>query len=258
VSAAADGERATRAFDGVLFDIDDTLVDTHGAFATALAAVTAQYLPDLPPERHAEVVAVWRADAGGHYRRYTSGRAGYREQRMARANALLAAFGGAPLDDAAYDAWNAVFEHGFQGAWAAHDDAVATVRELLDAGLVVGALSNASVEYQSLKLARVGLADHVPMLVGVDTLGVGKPDPRVFAEACRRLGTAPERTVYVGDELDVDARAAQEAGLRGVWLDRPGVRRGGQFVEDPEVARAAGLIRIRSLRDLPPALGLST
>lgn len=243
--------------DGVLFDIDDTLVDTHGAFASALATVTEQYLPDLPRERHPEVLAMWRADAEGHYRRYTSGQVGYREQRMARANALLAAFGGPTLDDAAYDAWNAVFEHGFQGAWAAHDDAVATVRELLDAGIAVGALSNASVEYQSLKLARVGLADHVPMLVGVDTLGFGKPDPRVFAEACRRLGTVPSRTVYVGDELDVDARAAQEAGLRGVWLDRPGVRRGGHFVEDPEVARRAGLLRVTSLSDLPAALGLT-
>ena len=98
--------------------------------------------------------------------------------------------------------------------------------------------------YQTLKLEAVGLAADVPMLVGVDTLGVGKPDPRVFVEACRRLGTAPGRTVYVGDELDIDAQAASAAGLLGVWLDRPGPRR--IEVSAEEIA-AAGVATISSL-----------
>ncbi|HEY3436975.1 MAG TPA: HAD family hydrolase [Actinotalea sp.] len=242
--------------DGVLFDIDDTLVDTAAAFGQALREVARTYLPDLAPARHHEVLATWRADAAGHYRRYTQGHVGYREQRQARANELQVAFGGPVLDDDAYDAWNLVFERGFAGAWAAHPDALAVVDELLGSGLAVGALSNAGVAYQTAKLARTGFGSRVPMLVGVDTIGVGKPDARVFLEACRLLGTEPARTAYVGDELDVDARAAASAGLRGVWLDRPGPRRVPVPDEDIAAARADGIAVVASLAELPGALGL--
>lgn len=207
---------------GVLFDIDDTLVDTRGAFARALAAVAEVWLPQVGPERVPELLAHWRHDAHARYRQYTRGEVSYDAQRMARANDLHRDFGGPELDEAGYAEWNGLFEREFVGAWAAHVDASGCVDALLAAGVKVGALSNAATDYQVGKLTRAGLADRVPMLVGVDTLGFGKPDPRVFTEACARLGTLPEQTVYVGDELDVDARAATAAGLHGVWLDREG------------------------------------
>lgn len=243
--------------DGVLFDVDDTLVDTRGAFVAALDVVVTAYLPHLPAERHGEVVAAWRADVGGHYRAYTRGEVPYEVQRMARANELHGAFGGPVLDAAGYERWNAVFEAGFSGAWAAHADASGTVDRLLCAGVRLGALTNAAVAYQTSKLERTGLADRVPMLVGVDTLGVGKPDPAVFLEACRRLGTEPARTAYVGDELDVDARAAVAAGLVGVWLDRPGPRRVHLGAEEIAAGRAAGVHVVTSLDEVPRRLGLA-
>lgn len=240
-----------RLVDGVLFDVDDTLLDSDRSFVRALAEVVSEYLPHLPPDRHEEVVTVWRADVGGHYRRYTRGEVGYLEQRMARANDLHAQFGGAELDDAALERWNALFERGFMRAWDAYPDAAGVLEHLLAAGVAVGALTNAGVAHQTEKLGASGL--DVRVLVGVDTLGVGKPDARVFLEACRRLGTSPARTAYVGDELDVDAVAAREAGLVGVWLDRPGPRR--VPVTEADVA-AAGVDVIGSLDELPAVLGL--
>ncbi|WP_225753787.1 HAD family hydrolase [Actinotalea sp. Marseille-Q4924] len=250
------GEGAGRPVDGVLLDIDDTLVDTRGAFAVALTAAASAFLPHVTADRHAEMLQVWRADGGDHYRRYTRGEIGYRDQRFARANELQRVFGGEPLDDQAYARWDAIFEDGFAGAWAAHEEASEVVDRLLDHGLAVGALSNAGVEYQTTKLRRVGLADRVEVLVGVDTLGVGKPDPAVFLEACRRLGTEPARTAYVGDELDVDALGAVAAGLVGVWVDRPGPRRVDVPPEDLTAARAAGVHVVTTLAELPVVLGV--
>lgn len=245
--------------DGVLFDIDDTLVDTRGAFARALGASARRWLPPVPDAaaeaaRDAELVRVWRADVNGHYAAYTRGEASGREQRMARANELHAQFGGPVLDDAAYDAWDEHFDEEFRTAWAPHAEALRVVDALIAAGVQVGALSNAGTEYQVEKLTRVGLVDRVPMLVGVDTLGFGKPDPRVFLEACRRLGTDPARTAYVGDELDVDAVASREAGLLGVWVDRPGGRR--HPISEEQIA-AADVVRIESLDELPGVLRLA-
>lgn len=245
-----------RRVDGVLFDVDDTLVDTRSAFGRAVAAVAADHLPHLTPDRHDEVLAVWRADAEDHYGRHTRGEIDYRTQRMARANHLHRTFGGAPLDDAAFDAWNEVYEAAFSAAWAAHAESSAVVDALVGAGVVVGALTNAAVDYQTAKLARAALGDRVEVLVGVDTLGVGKPDGRVFLEGCRRLGTDPARTAYVGDELDVDARAAVAAGMVGVWVDRPGARRREVPKADVAAARETGVVVIASLTELPGVLGL--
>ena len=242
--------------EGVLFDIDDTLVDTKGAFALALDAVRAVYLPHLGGDDGAALLDVWRADVGGHYRSYTRGEVSHRAQRVARANALHLEFGGPALDDEGFDAWDAVFMTTFEASWAVHSDARAALDAVRTAQVAVGALSNADVEYQTGKMRATGMAE-VPVLVGVDTLGVGKPDPRVFVEACRRLGTDPARTAYVGDELDIDARAAARVGLIGVWLDRPGPRRIPLAPGELDEARAAGVRVISSLAELPLVLDLS-
>ncbi len=84
------------------------------------------------------------------------------------------------------------------------------------------------------------------MLVGLDAFGVGKPDPRIFRHACAVLGPAPAEVAYVGDELDVDARGARDAGLVGVWLDRHGT---GESPDDVPV--------VRSLDELPSLLAVS-
>ena len=48
---------AARPVDGVLFDVDDTLVDTRGAFVHGLTAVIHAYLPHQGDEK----VAVYQA-----------------------------------------------------------------------------------------------------------------------------------------------------------------------------------------------------
>ena len=43
-----------------------------------------------------------------------------------------------------------------------------------------------------------------------------KPDPRIYALACARLGTRAEHCVYVGDGSSDELRGATEAGMRAV------------------------------------------
>jgi putative hydrolase of the HAD superfamily len=241
--------------DGVLFDVDDTLVDTRRAFGEAIGAVARVWLPELAEERHHEALARWRSDPNGHFRSYTRGELDFETQRRRRADDLQVAFGGEALDDTRYAAWLDVFWGTFTASFVAHADARPTIDLLRATGLSIGALTNAAAVPQGAKLAGTGLGD-VPVLVGVDTLGFGKPDPRAFAEACRRLGTSPARTAYVGDELETDAVGAAAAGLVGVWLDRPGNRHDGLSTLEPDAVRATGVRVIGTLVELPGALGM--
>lgn len=239
---------AAKSVAGVLLDIDDTLVDTRGAFHYALGVVAEHYLPagfDVD-----SMTSHWRTDASGWYRSHARGEISHREQRKRRANELHAAFDGPTLDDAAYDAWDAIFEASFKEGWRAHPDADELLDTLDRCGIEYGAVSNADHSYQEMKLACVGLK-RVRMLVGVDRFGVGKPDRRVFLEGARLLELDPAMVAYVGDEKDIDASAAVDAGLAmGIWIDRPGAH--------PQPGGlAAGVVRVENLRQIPEALQLT-
>jgi putative hydrolase of the HAD superfamily len=206
---------------GVLLDVDDTLVDTRSAFGAAMDHVFDTWLPHLDDDERRAAVLHWAYDPGGHFRAFTRGELTFAEQRRRRAETLHAAFDGPELDDVRFGRWNAGYETAFRVAWRALPDGVALVAELRARGIRFGALTNMSAGYQRDKLAAVGMGD-VPVLVTPDDLGRGKPDPEVFRLGCHRLGLAPAQVAYVGDELDVDARGARDAGLVGVWVDRHG------------------------------------
>lgn len=70
-------------------------------------------------------------------------------------------------------------------------------------------------------VTRVGLARYFAAAVSAHQVGFAKPDARIFREACDRAGVDPAATLHVGDDLELDVRAAQAAGLRAVWVRRP-------------------------------------
>lgn len=68
-------------------------------------------------------------------------------------------------------------------------------------------------------LEPVGLNGLLEVVVTSTDVGAQKPDPASLTEALRRLGAAPERSVYVGN-APVDGDAAIAAGVQFVAVDR--------------------------------------
>ncbi|MGZ4592195.1 MAG: HAD family hydrolase [Actinomycetes bacterium] len=226
---------------GVLFDVDDTLVDHGGAQRSAIRG----YLASLRLPDDEAAVQRWRDVEERHFARHLTGELTFQGQRRERVRDML----GAALDDAAADAWFAGYTALFEAAWAAYDDVAAALERVSRRELAVGIVTNVAADHQRRKLAAVGLLDHFEVVVGLDTLGIGKPDPRVFRHACELLGTAPAATAFVGDRLDHDAIGARDAGLRAVWLDRRGDGHADGPVEVPE-----GVIRVSTLDELDGVL----
>ena len=95
-------------------------------------------------------------------------------------------------------------------------DDVRPALERLAARYPLVALTNGNAD-----LRRIGLAPLFREVVTAREFGVGKPDPRIFAAACERIGAAPERVLHVGDDLVLDVQGALQAGLRAAWVVRP-------------------------------------
>ncbi|HMJ04073.1 MAG TPA: HAD family hydrolase [Conexibacter sp.] len=221
----------------VLFDLDGTLMDHDAARDAGFAA----HLPG----QHA-LAEEWRRLEAIHYDEYAAGRISFTEQRRRRVRGIHAAMGDAEPADEACDAWFAGYLGHYRGAWRAFDDVIPALAALAaaDPDLGLGVVTNGEGEPQRAKLAAIGLTERFPVFVASAEVGLRKPDPEIFLHACELLGAAPEDAAHVGDRLDLDARGAVAAGLRGIWLDRD---------SDGEDA-GSGVATVRTLLDLPAVL----
>lgn len=95
-----------------------------------------------------------------------------------------------------------------------YDDVVPALK-VLSQRVLLGSVSNGFAD-----LREIGLASHFRTSIAAREFGCAKPDPRIFLAACDALGVAPHEALYVGDDLLLDVQGAQQAGLRGAWMNR--------------------------------------
>ena len=80
------------------------------------------------------------------------------------------------------------------------------------AGLAMGICTN-KLESLSVRLIHaLGLAPYFGAIVGPNTIGVAKPDPRPFQETLQRLGKTGAGAIMLGDS-ETDIRTAQNVGV---------------------------------------------
>ena len=206
---------------GVLFDIDETLVDLRTAMGNTLREISAKDLAHFTEEDWAAYQHLYTADPQGYYDRYLAGELSFTRQRLLRVAYAQEAHGLPAFDEDAEEAWNAAYDKTLPLHFRAFDDVVPVLDHLDALGIPYGAVSNNVHDYQRAKLDAAGL-NRIKILVGIDAVNAAKPDPAIFLEGVRLLGTDPARTLYVGDNPVVDGRGALEAGLQALWVERSG------------------------------------
>jgi putative hydrolase of the HAD superfamily len=101
-------------------------------------------------------------------------------------------------------------------------------------------VTNGASDLQRRKLALSGLEAHFDVVVASCDIGIGKPDPAIFAVALDALGVQPSEAVMVGNDRDRDIAGADAAGVRGLWIQHGG----------------DGRADLHDLRQLPGLIGL--
>lgn len=239
---------------GLVLDIDDTLVDTRAAMRAAGAVAAASAMPSLGAELHQAISDTYYDDHDGCFDAYTRGELSFTEQRRLRFEASLRQLGLPTTLFASAPAYEAAYIAAFARVQTLFDDVSLLFDVARDRGVAVCLLTNSGEEQTTVKLRAVGLKGIAPV-VTTDTLGVGKPDPRLFAEACARIGIASHTAVCVGDTLDTDVRGALGAGMRAAWLCRPNYPEPrnagwGTPIEDPRVRVVPTLHAVAALLHL--------
>lgn len=175
-----------------IIDLDGTMVDTVGDFDAALNAMLAELA--LPPVN----------------RGFIERTVGKGSEHLIRST--LAHVG---ADGALYErAWTLYQQHylAINGQHSVVYPGVPEgLRKLRAAGLKLACLTNKPTAFARPLLASKGLDRHFSVVFGGDAFERKKPDPLPLLRTCEALGSAPGRTLMVGDSSN-DARAARAAG----------------------------------------------
>lgn len=116
-----------------------------------------------------------------------------------------------------------------------------TLSKLRESGLKTGLISTGyEVDIYNV-LEKVNLPkEFFDIIIGADTIKKVKPHPEVFRYALRRLGVKPEEALFVGDQIDVDYRGAEEVGITSVLIQRT----------NSDLGEVSGLRVIKSLEEV--------
>jgi HAD superfamily hydrolase (TIGR01549 family) len=199
----------------VLFDLDDTLWPIGPVIEQAERQVWAwleQHAPAVAAAHSIDSLRQARMDKLASEPHF------HLDLAALRRAGLLDAFAACGADAGRVDEAMAVF--------AAARNLVAPYADVLDGlerlgrRVLIGSISNGNAD-----LAAIGLDHHFKVSVAAHSFGQAKPEPGIFLAACVELGVEPHQAVYVGDDVLLDVRGAQQAGLRAVWLNRTGSTR---------------------------------
>lgn len=101
-------------------------------------------------------------------------------------------------------------------------------------------------------LKAIGIEHYFSVTFTAADFGVAKPDPRIFHAAASALGVSPNQMLHVGDDLQLDVRGAQSAGLQAAWL----VRREHLLLLNSSVLTSGSALIVSDLNELCNVLSL--
>lgn len=110
-------------------------------------------------------------------------------------------------------------EFGDPARWSAYADVEPAFRRLKARGIRIGLISNWDTRLQRI-FEGLRLAPMLDTVVSSASVGLHKPDPRIFELACRRVGVDPSDCAHVGDHEYADIIGAEAVGMRAVLIDR--------------------------------------
>jgi putative hydrolase of the HAD superfamily len=226
----------------VVFDLDDTLLDTTGLEAEMLVGLCAAVNEELPGVELDHLRERYRNGRDHLYERVLTGEIDIDTYRRLHLIAVCEPWG-EPSEALQETAVRLRDEQLGRSRFVEH--AIELLDHLREAGVTTGLLTNGPSWMQRRKVELLGLEEHLDAIGISEELGASKPDPAAFSATLELMGSAPDDTVMVGDHLDWDVRGALTAGMRGaVWVAG----------DEDEREPPAGALKVARLGEVPAAL----
>jgi putative hydrolase of the HAD superfamily len=192
---------------GLLFDLDNTLMDRDHTFRSFSTQFVSDFLGHLQPEEAKQVVEdmiVRDAD-------------GYRDKDgfFAELSEVLPWKTPVPASHI-----RTYYDERYSGHGALMLHAVDILAYCRGRGYRMGLVTNGRKNIQDGKIDLLNLRDFFHTIVISGEVGIKKPDPDIYRLALERLGADANETLFIGDHPVNDIWGAGRAGMESIWLRR--------------------------------------
>lgn len=201
----------------IYFDLDDTLLDHRSAEMSALNEVHQKFsifegiVPQKLVDTYHEVnTRQWSLYSQGDITREELQRNRF-EQTLQQLN----------LNASRYKEIGDYYLQCYRDHWCWIEGAEEAYREVRK-NYPVGILTNGFAETQKLKFEKFDLYDSAEHVVISESVGVLKPDPKVFDHATQLAGVAPDDILYIGDSFNSDIKGGKDYGWNTAWYTNNG------------------------------------
>ena len=200
--------RAMIDADLVLFDLDDTLCDSHLAQRRRL-----RYAFSLAAE-HAGLGESLDYDAMIRYAREL---AEHDSDHFPEVFERYGITGAEPV--AIAREW--ILENRLHGLEYFHD-AIETLQAVRAAQSErrIGIITNGPAWIQRPKVEMLGVAQYVDFVIISGEFGAHKPDPSIFREGLRLGSAQAKQAVFIGDNPNADIAGAHASGMISIWMEQ--------------------------------------
>lgn len=191
----------------VFFDIDDTLLDTsHFAETARQAAIEAMVENGLPLTRDEayqllkEIIKEKGSNYDKHFNVLT-------KKVLGKEDPFLIALGMTTYHNVKF---------ALLRPFPRTTDILLYLRAK---GYHLGAISNGITIKQWEKLIRLRIHSFFDSVITSQEIGISKPDIGIFEEAMKQMNCKPEKSIMVGNKLDIDIMGAVNAGMKAVLVN---------------------------------------
>ena len=199
--------------DGLVFDLDNTLLDREATFLGVAESFYEEHLRAATLVERDEAVAMMvRWDGDGY------------NDREGMLKRWLSEWPDLGFDMGSLKKW---YRSEMEQQVKPDVEVNGFLAQLNERQAPWGIVTNGSPSQHG-KCRQAGLDELAPFIIVSEEVGYRKPDPRIFRDALEATGLAvPEQVMFVGDNPMADIDGAKRFGMKAAW-----VRRGRQYPDD--------------------------
>ncbi|MBY9012338.1 MAG: HAD family hydrolase [Candidatus Lokiarchaeota archaeon] len=99
-------------------------------------------------------------------------------------------------------------------------DAIDTLKQLIRLGLKIGLISDCTFEVPQMWNTTM-LSQHFNSVIFSCSVGIKKPDPKIYHLMCKKLKVKPKNCVYIGDGSSQELSGALQVGMFPILIRSP-------------------------------------
>lgn len=94
---------------------------------------------------------------------------------------------------------------------------ITTLEKLKTSNIRLAIITNGRGQFQLDNIKALGIEKYFDTILISEWEGIKKPDSKIFKRAMKQLNVSTNQSIFVGDHPENDVKAAQNAGMKGIW-----------------------------------------